>query len=355
METKPEVEVDFLIPEEERVLALANLVPESAELYQSEIRRIPLMEPDQARELAQKVQAGRRATEEMKAGTRDAELSLKLAALERAGEAAKWQLVLYHLRFAAYLARRSMGGASSRKARGISTQLPNYKDSTLPLSDRIQAANIGLEKAAETYQPEFVDDEGVARPASFTSYSHYLIQRELVAALYGEYPHLTVEVIKKGGTFRRREEEMAQELGRVPTIDELTESLGWDEELEARMMKTGLWASRLTFKSMGPLKRKDTTSANSDRSSNLENRDFIERALKHINPRQRVVLTLRYGLLDQQEMTLEEVGEVLGITMERVRQIEERALSEVRKALLKEANLEGGPDSASRLRKQIWG
>jgi RNA polymerase primary sigma factor len=206
-----------------------------------------------------------------------------------------------------------------------------YTERGLALQDLIAEGNIGLMKAAEKFDP----DAG----CRFSTYGTWWIKQSIRRALTNtvkpvRVPSYMSELISR---WRVVSQELAYLLGRAATVEEVAEELGIPEENWPLLKRT------IAVSGMGPQVSLDLLSQNHDTvedagtqspDEQLLNADLIARLgelLDVIDEREATILRLRYGLgtSDGSSMTLKEIGKVVGLTRERVRQIEQEALKKL--------------------------
>lgn len=262
---------------------------DSIRLYLREIGRIQLLKADEEIEFARRIAKG-----------------------GEDGLRAKRQLVQANLRLVVSIAKK-------------------YLNRGLPFLDLIQEGNLGLIRAAEKFDPE--------RGYKFSTYATWWIRQGITRALADKsrtirVPVHMVETINK---FKKVTRELSQGLNRRPTEHELAASL----DISVQKVKEIVAANRTPVSLETPLGKEedsrlgdfiaDAESARPDSSATDELlRKDIEQVLGSLLPREREVIRLRYGLDDGRERTLEEVGQLFGITRERVRQIEFKAMRKLR-------------------------
>ena len=206
-----------------------------------------------------------------------------------------------------------------------------YTGRGMQFLDLIQEGNLGLMKAAEKYDPE--------KGFKFSTYATWWIRQAVTRAIADQartirIPVHMVETINKLVRINRQ---LVQELGREPTTDEIAERLGIPENKVAEIIKIAQEPMSLE-KPIGEeedshlgdfIPDEYSPSPAEAASMNLMKEQLME-VLSTLSDREQKVLSLRYGLGDEQQRTLEEVGRELGVTRERVRQIEAKALRKLR-------------------------
>ncbi len=228
--------------------------------------------------------------------------------IEARGEAASERLTNSNLRLVVSVARR-------------------YLRRGLPLLDLIQEGNLGLMRAVEKYDPH--------RGFKFSTYATWWIRQAVTRALadQGRTIRLPVHVVERLQQLNTAERKLIRDNDRDPTPAELAEELEWTVEQVENLMR-----QRQHTISLGtPVGDEDSTLEDFIKDTSgrtpyevamkmLTREDVIE-ALENIPPRLRMVLALRFGFIDDRPRTLEEVGRELGVTRERVRQLEKQALT----------------------------
>ena len=208
-----------------------------------------------------------------------------------------------------------------------------YQNQGVPLQDLINEGNLGLIRAAQ----KFDQTKGIR----FISYAVWWIRQAILQTLAEQARIVRGPLIRAGSRYRigRRSSELLQELGREPTVKELARELELSEE-EVRGT-LGVSHSHLSLDS--PIKPGENgrlldylpdkySPGPEQKTYERALGDTIEVALASLKEREAKILTLYFGLDDQEPMTLEEIGSILGVTRERVRQIKEKALLRLRHA-----------------------
>jgi RNA polymerase primary sigma factor len=282
-------------------------------MYLKEIGRVALLTAAEEVSLAKRIEQGLFATEKLESdGNLSDDEKDELHWTERDGLRAKRHLVEANLRLVVSIAKRYVG-------RGMA------------FLDLIQEGNLGLIRAVEKF------DYG--KGFKFSTYATWWIRQAITRAIADQartirIPVHMVETINK---LVRIQRQLLQDLGREPTADEIAEQMEMTPEKVREIQKISQEPVSLET----PIGEEEDSSLgdfieDSDAVVPLERASFkllqeqLESVLHTLSDREKEVIRLRFGLVDGQPRTLEEVGKKFGVTRERIRQIESKTLSKLR-------------------------
>ena len=282
---------------------------DSVGLYLKEVGRVPLLTAEQEVSLSKRIERGRKAREAMAGGDSD-RASLRLFIED--GWAAREHLITANSRLVISVAKKYMG-------RGV------------PFLDLIQEGNIGLIRAAKKFD--------YRRGHKFSTYATWWIRQAVTRAIadQGRTIRVPVHMGDQINRLLRTSHQLTQMFGRDPTTEELAESLGVTPKKVENMIQVARRPISLETPTdeeedsiLSDFIKDNDSPAPTDIVTHSLLREQLRDVLHSLPPREVRILQLRYGLHDGQSYTLEEVGRKMGVTRERVRQIEAQALSRLR-------------------------
>jgi RNA polymerase primary sigma factor len=277
--------------------------------YLSTIGRVPLLTPAEEIELGNQVQAMMRLTEE----ERDHDYSDKEKKTIRVGRRSKERMMKANLRLVVSVAKK-------------------YQGKGLELLDLIQEGSLGLERAVEKFDP--------TRGYKFSTYAFWWIRQSMTRAIacQSRTIRLPVHLSERLTAIRKVSLELAHKLGAMPSRKEIAEAMDMPiDELDS-LLRQALTTSSLDAPVNGEEGRSFLGDLIAD-SSQAEPLDQVERGmhheqlgrwLSHLTDQERQVLELRFGLEGEERHTLAEIGRMLDVSRERVRQVELKALRKLR-------------------------
>jgi RNA polymerase primary sigma factor len=304
-------------PEDEETLALedylANIdTDDTIGLYLKEVSRVPLLTAEEEVELAQRIERGRMAREELAKGKVSQRRRTELRRLIEDGWAAREHLITANSRLVISVAKKYMG-------RGV------------PFLDLIQEGNIGLIRATKKFD--------YRRGHKFSTYATWWIRQAVTRAIadQGRTIRVPVHMGDQINKLLRVQHQLTQRLGREPSVEELADALEVPPKKVENMIQVARRPLSLETPTddeedsvLGDFIEDDEAPPPDDTATYNLLREHLGEVMNGLPPREVRILQLRYGLLDGQAYTLEEVGRKMGVTRERVRQIEAQALSRLR-------------------------
>jgi len=303
--------------EEDEELALedylANIdTDDTIGLYLKEVSRVPLLTAVEEVELAQRIERGRMAREELAKGKVSIRRRTELRRLIEDGWAAREHLITANSRLVISVAKKYMG-------RGV------------PFLDLIQEGNIGLIRATKKFD--------YRRGHKFSTYATWWIRQAVTRAIadQGRTIRVPVHMGDQINKLLRVQHQLTQRLGREPSVEELANTLEVPPKKVENMIQVARRPLSLETPTddeedsvLGDFIEDDEAPPPDDTATYNLLREHLGEVMNGLPPREVRILQLRYGLLDGQAYTLEEVGRKMGVTRERVRQIEAQALSRLR-------------------------
>jgi RNA polymerase primary sigma factor len=310
-EEEPEEEAHKTLAVDDNYLANID-TDDTIGLYLKEVGRVPLLTAEEEVQLAQRIERGRIAREDLAKGSVNPRHRRELQAFIEDGWAAREHLITANSRLVISVAKKYMG-------RGV------------PFLDLIQEGNIGLIRAAKKFD--------YRRGHKFSTYATWWIRQAVTRAIadQGRTIRVPVHMGDQINKLLRVQHQLTQRLGRDPSVDELAEALEVTPQKVENMIQVARRPLSLETPTddeedsvLGDFIQDEEVPAPDETATYNLLREHLDTVLNSLPPREVRILQLRYGLLDGQAYTLEEVGRKMGVTRERVRQIEAQALSRLR-------------------------
>jgi RNA polymerase primary sigma factor len=264
--------------------------PDTLQLYLRDISKFPQLTPEEEKDLGRRVQQGE--------------------------EEAFRKLIESNLRFVVAMAKK-------------------YSRSGYPLHELINEGNMGLIEAASRFDP----DRGVR----FITYASWWIRQAILAAIahYGQVFRFPPKLKHELYRFETKVSQLTQEMGRRPTVEEISKELNLKEQ-EVRDMMEGLPTEVSLSAPVGSSDEAETRLEDMLEDQSITPLDEVliaqsfeeqlETLLSQLEDKERFIIERRFGLGDHDPQTLAEIGSDLRLSRERIRQIEERALAKLRRS-----------------------
>ncbi len=292
---------------------LENIQPDdSLSLYLAQMALEPLLTHEEEIELGQQIELGRQAERALEETDYMAEKFGQLQAQAEAGQAA----------------RERLGRANTRLVVSIAKR---YRGSGVPFADLIQSGNVGLMRAVDRYD--------YRTGYRFSTYATWWIRQSVIRSLanHGRIIRIPVHTVDRLRKMARVVQRLEQQHGRRPTTEEIGTEM---DQPPAKIRQLMHWATRPVSLEKPVGDERDTELSYFVEDKNTldpeEMTDIhllsetVKELLSRLTAREERILRLRYGLQDGRTRTLKQVGDKLGLSRERVRQIEREALTKMR-------------------------
>jgi len=299
--------------EQEEIEAGATLSVDVLRLYLNQIGRVPLLTAEMEVELARAMEAGLFAAERLaKGGKISPQMRADLQYIVREGERAKQHMLEANLRLVVSVAKKYAG-------RGMG------------LTDLIQEGNLGLIRAVEKFD--------YTKGFKFSTYATWWIRQALTRAMADQARtiRLPVHMVEQVNKIRRVERDLVVQLGRKPTAAEIAVEVDLTPERVEEIRSYNRDPASLdaligedSDASLGDFIEDEHAVMPGEAAAFLLMREELSAVLASLTDRERRVMEMRYGLVDGQPRTLDDIGKDFNLTRERIRQIEGKTLSKLR-------------------------
>jgi RNA polymerase nonessential primary-like sigma factor len=295
--------------QDERIPIERSGIPvDSIRAYLKDIGRIPLLSREEELTEARKVQRSLQLLEALG----EQPTSPERDRIIRDGLRAKTHMIQANLRLVVAVAKK-------------------YRNRGLDLMDLIQEGSLGLERGVEKFDP--------AKGYRFSTYAHWWIRQAITRAIANQARaiRLPIHITEKLNALKKASRQLSQEKGRTATVAELAVAVNSSPEEIRKLLGQTRQPISLDIKvgqeqetELGELIESEGRSPE-DQATQTMLQDALDHVLAQLTDRERIVIEMRFGLIDRQSKGLAEIGLALNVSRERARQIEAQALRKLRK------------------------
>lgn len=287
-------------------------VDSGLQLYLKQINELALLTADEEKELARRIERGSQASRRFTTGeiTHD-----EKDRFEREGNEARERMIRSNLRLVVNIAKA-------------------YSNRGMALSDLIEEGNLGLLRAVEGFDPDL--------GARFSTYASWWIKQAIKRSLINAVQpvHIPAYMVEMIARWKQAHSALNERLGRAPSIQEIAEHMELPER-KVKIIKRAVRAfsapTQVTGSEAGTslldLIPDDKTPTPDANVFNETEAGTIQKLLEQLDEREATILRLRYGIDEEEPLTLKDIGKRIGLTRERVRQLENEALRKLNAAL----------------------
>ncbi|RME49137.1 MAG: RNA polymerase sigma factor RpoD [Caldilineae bacterium] len=299
-------------PKQPSRAANSDLSDDPISLYLDEISHIALLNREKELALARKIEEGKEAARQLQQSDLSPEERARLQQRVEEGQKARDELISANYRLVISITKK-------------------YASLGVSFMDLVQEGNIGLIKAVDRFD--------YRRGYKFSTYATWWIRQAVTRAIadQGRTIRIPVHMCERINKLSRVTRELAQELGREPTIEEVAQEMDTTPRGVKRLCQIAQFPLSLEMpigeeqeSNLGDFIEDDSNLSLSEMTVQSLLRERMDRILSSLTAREGRILRMRFGLYDGKTYTLEEVGQKFGVTRERVRQIEAAALRKLR-------------------------
>ncbi|MFQ5799200.1 MAG: RNA polymerase sigma factor RpoD/SigA, partial [Bacteroidota bacterium] len=280
--------------------------------YLSQVGQIPLLNHDEEIDLAKRIELGAKARHELARVSASSQRHRELQAIVEDSLVAHEHLILANSRLVISVAKK-------------------YRGQGIPFRDLMQEGHIGMMRAVKKFDHR--------RGFKFSTYATWWIRQAISRTVsdQGRTVRIPVHMGDKIRKVLRTRHRLTQKLGTTPSVDEVADSIEAKPEEVRRILRYSERTASLdkplgedNAASLGEIIEDEQAPMPEKSADGIMMEEDVHRALEALSPREEQVLRLRHGMSKRKPLTLDEIGRQIGVTRERVRQIEGRAIQRLR-------------------------